>query len=81
MMDTDTLGTEAMPYDPENPLHKAIVDAEDVIKMAEEETKEEVTLGGLHDAIKELTTQTAEMAKQLKTMNEAQAKWIKAGKF
>ena len=33
------------------------------------------------DAIKELTKQVTDLAKKQQVMNEAQAKWIKAGKF
>lgn len=77
---TGILGTEDMPYDPENPVHKAISSAEDVISAAEKQIGA-VTLDMVYDAVKELTVQTTEMAKQIKVMNEAQAKWIKAGKF
>jgi hypothetical protein len=82
MPDTDLLGTEAMPYDPDDPLHKAIVDAEEVIKAGEEEIeKEEPTLSVILDAVRELTKTVGELAKKQEDMKERHDKWIKAGKF
>jgi predicted sugar kinase len=84
----ERLGTEACPYNPEDPAHKALVIAEEIIKeidMAKEqavkEVKEVVTMDMLYSAIRELTTNVAEMAKQVQEMSTEHKKWVKAGKF
>jgi hypothetical protein len=78
----DVLGTQEMPYDPDNPAHKAIIDAYKVIEAAKDEIdKDKPTDVILLDAIKELTKQVGEMAKELKEMKERHDKWVKAGKF
>jgi hypothetical protein len=88
MPDTkEVIGTEEMPYDPENPTHRAIIDAYEVIKMADEdgdvepEPEREVTLGEILDAVKELTKTVGTLAKAQNEMKERHDKWIKAGKF
>lgn len=85
-MDTDKLGTETMPFDPDDPLHKAIVDANDVIKEIDAEAEAEAepapaTLGDVLDAVKELTKTVGTLAKNQADMKERHDKWIKAGKF
>jgi Mg2+ and Co2+ transporter CorA len=77
-----------MPYDPDSKLHEAITQANDVIKLAEEaeaeteaEPEKEATLGDILDAVKELTSTVATLAKESKEMKERHDKWIKAGKF
>lgn len=71
MTDTNQIGAEDSPEV-----------AEEVKKAAEEaETHDNITLGDVFKALRELTVQVGTLAKEQKEMKERHDKWIKAGKF
>jgi hypothetical protein len=77
MPDTEQIGTEEYPYDPEDVVQTAVIEAHE----HEPPPKPDTTLDMVLDAVIELTKQCGEMAANVKGMKESHDKWVKAGKF